>query len=119
MISFWFSVSLGWRRAGGTPPFKKLRWYFGALAGLLDRHWIEEGHHASQLDADFFDLLLLFFLAGGFKPFAAGLVFLDPLLREGAVLDFAQQLPHGLAGLLGHDTRSGSVVAIFAVSLTE
>ena len=67
-----------------------------ALLPRLDRHRIQKRHHASQLRADLFDLMVLLGRARLVELRAACLVLLDPVLREGAVLDFVEQLLHRL-----------------------
>ena len=54
----------------------------------------------------------MFFSALCVEPFAAGLVFFDPALRVGAVLNFFQDLAHGLAGFFRDDARTAGVVAV-------
>src|SRR6266849_10010468 len=75
----------GWAQLG-----PELRRHFGALAGLFHGDGIEEGHHAAQLLADLLQLLLLFFFAGGVKPFPASLILGDPLFGETSILNLAQ-----------------------------
>src|SRR4029453_15491052 len=55
------------------------------LSGLYG-HRVEEGHHASQLRAHLFDLVILLRRARLVELRPAGLVFLDPVRRERAVL---------------------------------
>src|SRR6266550_5574146 len=84
------------------------------LLPRLDRHRIEEGHHAAQLRADLLDRMLLLGRARLVELRTACFVLLDPLRREGAVLDLVEQLLHRLARFRGHDARPGDVVAVLS-----
>ena len=69
----------------GLPCFSSclLGWCFAGL---------QEGHHPAEFFANLFDLGIGVLLAHGDKRLAAGLVFVDPVLRPGAVLDVGQDL---------------------------
>src|SRR5581483_5421743 len=62
--------------------------------------------------ADSFQELLLFSGALGVEPRAPGFVLAKPLARVGAVLDLFEHLAHSLAGLLGDDLGTASVIAV-------
>ena len=72
---------------------------------------VEEGHGLAEFGAYLFDLVGGFLLADAGELFAAGLVLVDELFGEGAVLDLGEELLHGLLGLIGDDAWAGFVVA--------
>src|ERR1700736_5429647 len=57
-----------------------------------DLDGVEEGHGGAEAGAGFFDRVGGFLLADAGELVAAGFVFGDELLGEGAVLDFVEQL---------------------------
>src|SRR5215471_4873381 len=59
-----------------------------------------------------FNLLILFLVTLLVKPRAALLVFRDPLLGEASILNLFQELLHRLAGLVGNDAWTRSVVSV-------
>ncbi len=85
----------------------------GRLGGSvfhLDR--IEERHGRAQLCADLLHQQTGFVLPHLGEVLPAGLVLLDPVFGERAVLDFGEELLHLGAGGVGDDARAGGVVAV-------
>src|SRR5687768_2727256 len=93
--------------ANGPTPSYRLD---GRRLRELDR--VEEWHHVAQLGADDLHRMIAILFAHPLEVRAAGLVLVDPLLRELARLDLLEQLPHGRLGLGRHDARAGSVIAV-------
>src|SRR5512141_1077348 len=80
--------------------------------GLLLAWLREPTHHAAQLSAHDFDGMLLLFFAQLVEIGAAGFVLSDPLFREATGLDVGENLLHGLASFIAHDSLTASEVAI-------
>src|SRR4051812_1591883 len=73
---------------------------------------LEEGHHLTKLAAHDFDLVVVALFAHRQELLAPRLVLLDPLPREFAGLDFAENFLHLRARLVIDHARPASVVAV-------
>src|SRR5690606_12453301 len=93
----------------GYPCLRLLRGHGGVTRGLAR---LQEGHHAAQLRADALDLVVVLSLAHLEEGLAARLVLVDPVFREGAVLDILEDTLHRLLRLFGDDLRAGDVVTV-------
>ena len=78
---------------------------------VLDFDRVEEGHAGAESGADGLDLVGGFGFADAGELVAAGLVFCDEFLGEGAVLDLVEEGLHGASDFRGDDARTGYVVA--------
>jgi hypothetical protein len=78
---------------------------------FFHRDWIEEGHGGAEFLADFSIGCLASASRKASNFFAAGVLVGEKLLREGAVLNFGEDLLHGLAALVVDDARAADVVA--------
>ena len=92
-----------WPRGGASALFLRYSGFF-----LL----LQERHHLAQFAAHFFDGLIAGSFAHGQELVAAGFVFVDPLAREFAGLDFGQDLLHLGAHMLVDDARAAGVIAV-------
>src|SRR5882672_571389 len=91
----------------------RLRLFFlGSVTFLLFGR--QPGHHGAQLLADFFDRVLLFFLAQRGKLLAAGFVLCNPFFGEAAVLDAGEYLLHFHLRLVIHENATTRQVAILS-----
>src|SRR4051812_24073535 len=91
----------GWHNGGASD------WSSGRLcllhSAVDDLDWIEERHCRTEVRTDLLDRVLRLFLADAGELVTPSLVLFDELLGEGAVLDFFEQLLHGLLGFGGDD----------------
>src|SRR5581483_4631018 len=85
---------------------------FGSLR-LLRGVLLQPTHHSAKVSADFFHLVLLFRFAQRVELLYAGLVFVDPLARKLAALDFRKNLLHRGASFVADNSRSARQIAIF------
>ena len=81
-------------------------WPASTTTGLRNAIW------ARSSRADLLDLVVAVGRAQPLELVAAGLVLGDPAVRERAVLDLAEDVPHRLADALVDDPRPGHVVAV-------
>src|SRR5581483_11078728 len=75
-------------------------------------HRVEEGHHAAQACAHFFEQLVLLTVAHRIEPGTTLLVFRYPLAGVSAVADFIQNMAHFGTRLVGDNARAAGVVAV-------
>src|SRR6202140_846782 len=73
----------------------------------------EPGHHGAQVGSDVLDLMLSIRFAHSGEAGAAGLVFQNPACGKGAILDFVQDMAHGVARALVNDARARDVITKF------
>src|SRR5579872_5874083 len=75
-------------------------------------HRVEEGHHAAQACAHFFEQLVLLTLADRIEPGTTLLVFRYPLAGVSAVADFIENAAHFGTRLVSDNARAAGVVAV-------
>src|SRR5215472_14768930 len=84
-----------------------------SIAALVhQRPLLDPGHHRTQFGADLLDLVSVIEAPSGLEARLAGLAFADPVGRERAVLDVAQDALHLCARCLVDNPRPGHVFAV-------
>ena len=112
MVEKWFQVGTGlWEgKSNGLPPCPA-----HSIRGLdaFDGAFLHPGHHGTKAGADFFDVVGLALFQQRVVLFVAGLVFFDPALREGSILNFLESLFHALLNARVDDFRTDCYIAPF------
>src|SRR5918998_1020574 len=111
-------VAIAWETAGGTGVGPAVMRYcftngFGVMAPVRLEVRLDPIHVRAQLLALDLDLVALLLLAHALEVLLPGAILRDPLARELAGLDLAEDRLHGLASLVGDDPRAAGEIAVF------